>query len=118
MSLTFNTKTYTADSFSADAVSYNGPAKTMTVIDTLKLAKSQTKGSATFSGVVRVNDTLSRTLTLTGALSPTGLAYAKIEVQVPVGAASADVDALLNDFGALVSGADFKTHVKTPKVNY
>jgi hypothetical protein len=39
-------------------------------------------------------------------------------VNVPVGSASADVDALLNDMGAFLASASFKTHVKSQQVNY
>jgi hypothetical protein len=55
---------------------------------------------------------------LTGALTPTGDAIVTIDVAVPVGYAGADVDALLNDMGALLAGADFKTLVKAQKISY
>lgn len=118
MALTFNTKTYTADSFQKDIVGYAGAAKTVSVKDDVKMARTAPKPSATFSGLGRTSCKLSRTLTLTGALTPTGDAIVTIDVAVPVGYASADVDALLNDMGALLSGADFKTHVKSQKISY
>lgn len=118
MSLVFNTKTYTADKFGTDAVGYNGAAKTLSVSDDLQMSRVAPKPTTTFSGVARTQAKMTRTLTLTGALTPTGQAILTINVSVPVGAASADIDALLNDMGALLSGADFKTHVKTQKISY
>lgn len=118
MSLVFNTKTYTPNSFGSNNVDYIGAAKTVTVKDDVVLRRTAPKSSATFSGVGRAQAKLTRTLTLTGALTPAGDAIVSIEVSVPVGFASADVDALCNDFGALVSGADFKSLVKSQKINY
>jgi hypothetical protein len=118
MSIVFNTKTYTADKFGVDAVGYNGAAKTLSILDDLLMSRVAAKPTSTFSGVARTQFKLSRTLTLTGSLTPTGVAILTINVSVPVGAASADIDALLNDCGAALSGADFKTHVKTQKISY
>lgn len=118
MSLTFNTKTYTADSFSKDSVAYAGANNTVSVVDQLRLYRTAPKPTAVFSGVGRTTAKLTRTHTLTGALTPTGQAILEVNVSIPVGMAAADVDALLNDMGALVSGADMKTHVKSQKVSY
>lgn len=118
MSLIFNTKTYSADSYGTDKVGYNGPAKSVSIKDDLKLMRTAPKPTAVFSGVGRTAAKLNRTLTLTGALTPSGEAIVEINVSVPVGTASADIDTLLNDMGALLSGADFKTHVKTQKISY
>jgi hypothetical protein len=118
MSLVFNSKTYVADSFQKDIVSYIGAAKTVSVKDDVKLARTAPKPTTTFSGLGRISSKLSRTLTLTGALTPTGDAIVTIDVAVPVGYAGADVDALLNDMGALLAGADFKTLVKAQKISY
>lgn len=118
MSIVFNAKTYTADKFGVDAVGYNGAAKTLSVSDDLSLSRVAAKPTTVFSGVARTSAKMTRTLTLTGALTPTGQAILQISVSMPVGAAGADIDALLNDMGALLSGADFKTHVKTQKISY
>jgi hypothetical protein len=118
MSLVFNAKTYTADKFGAEAVGYTGAAHTLSVKDDLQLSRTAAKPTTVFSGVSRTQAKMTRTFTLTGALTPTGEAILKIDVSVPVGAASADIDALLNDLGAFLSGADFKTHVKGQKISY
>lgn len=118
MSLVFNTKTYTADSYGQNAVGYVGAAKTVSVKDDLSLKRVSPKPTAVFSGVGRTQAKITRTSTLTGALTPTGDAILSIDVSVPVGMASADVDALLNDMGALLSSASFKTHVKSQQITY
>lgn len=118
MSLTINTKAFTADRYSPDAVGYVGPAHTLSVADDLQLSRVYPKPTTLFSGVGRVSAKLTRTLTLTGALSTSANAIVQINVSVPVGAASADVDALLNDMGSFLADADFKTLVKSLKVSY
>jgi|SwirhisoilCB1_FD_contig_31_4511968_length_509_multi_2_in_0_out_0_1 hypothetical protein len=118
MSLTFNTKTYTPDSYQQDAVGYIGAAKTTSVKDDFVLRRTKPKPTSTFSGVGRTSAKLTRTLTLTGALTPSGDAIVEISVSVPVGYTAADVDALLNDAGAYLSGADAKTAVKSQKIAY
>lgn len=118
MPLTVNAKTYTADSFAAGSVSYNGPAKTSSVKDNILLRRTDPKPTATDSGVAHTLCKLTRTNTLTGAKTPTWDMIVKIEVSVPVGSASADIDAALNDLGAFLGSATFKTHVKEPRVNF
>lgn len=119
MSIVFNAKTFTADSFQKDQVGYIGALKTVTVKDDFKILRTAPKPvAAVFSGLGRTTAKLTRTLTLTGALTTTGDAICEINVAVPVGFTGADVDALLNDMGALLSGADMKTIVKTQKVSF
>jgi hypothetical protein len=118
MSLTINAKTYTADSFQAQQVGYIGTLKTVSVKDDVRLARTQPKASAAFSGTGRTSAKLTRTLTLTAALSPSGEAIVDIQVSVPVGAAGADVDSLLNDMGAFLASASFKTHVKAQQIAF
>ncbi|DAD51355.1 coat protein [ssRNA phage Gerhypos.3_23] len=118
MSLTINAKTFTADSFQKDQVGYIGTGKTVSVKDDASLSRTAPKPTTTFSGLARTEAKLTRTLTLTGALTPTGDAIIRILVAVPVGYASADVDTLLNDFGAFLASASFKSHVKSQQVSF
>lgn len=118
MALTVNAKTYTADSYGNNVVGYFGPAKTVTVKDSIAMTRQLPSPTAVFSGVSRTSCKLTRTATLTGALTPTGDMFCRIEVMVPVGAAAADVDTLLNDMGAFLASATFKTHVKTPQISF
>lgn len=118
MSLTINAKTYTADSFQKDSIAYIGSLKTVTVKDDVKLNRTAPKATSVFSGVGRTTAKMTRTLTLTGALTPSGDAIVEINVSVPVGYTAADVDTILNDMGAFLASASFKTHVKSQQINY
>jgi hypothetical protein len=119
MSLTVNAGTYNLDSYvSKDQVAYIGPAKTVSVKDDVKLSRTAPKPTVTFSGVGRTSAKLTRTLTLTGSLTPTGDAICQIDVSVPVGYTAANIDTLLNDMGAFLASATFKTHVKSQQINF
>lgn len=118
MSLVFNAKTFSSDSFAINSIGYIGAGKTASVKDDLLLSRSAPKPTETFSGLSRTEAKLTRTLTLTGAKTTAGEGKVRIMVDVPVGYAGADVDALLNDMGAFLAGADFKTHVKSQKISY
>lgn len=118
MTITVNASTYTADSYASDAVGYRGPSNTLTVVDVLRLLRVAPKPTAVFSGVGKTSNKLTRTLTLTGALTPTANAILEISVSVPVGASGTDVDAMLNDMGAYLASAAFKTHVKNQQIAY
>lgn len=118
MSLSINSKTYTADSFKADLVGYIGTGKTLSIRDDVVLRRTAPKPTSVFSGVGRTTAKVVRTLALTDALTPTGDGSVEINVVLPVGVAGADVDALLNDFGAFLASATFKTHAKTQQVSF
>lgn len=118
MTLTVNAKTFTADSNSPNAVGYYGPAHTLTLSDYIVLSRTKAKPTSTFSGVSRTEAKLTRTCALTGALTTLHDAIVKITVSVPIGAASADIDALLNDMGSSLASASFKTHVKSQVITF
>jgi hypothetical protein len=118
MTLTINAKAFTADSFQKDSVGYTGPAHTLSLKDYVRLLRAPAKPTATLSGVSRTDAKLTRTLTLTGALTPTHDAILDINTSIPVGAASADIDAILNDMGAYLASAAYKTFVKSQLINY
>jgi hypothetical protein len=118
MALTFNTKTYTADSFNGNQVVYNGPANTLSVKDILRLARTAPKPSATYSGNGRFEVKLTRTHTLTGALTPTGDSITTVSYSGPVGIPGADADAISNDLGALLASASFKLMIKNLQISH
>jgi hypothetical protein len=118
MTASVNAKTYTADNFGQNAVTYSGPSKTLSVLDDLRLGRVQPKPTSTFSGVGRTSAKLSRTLTLTSALTPTGVAIAEISFSVPVGAAGADIDTMCTDLGAYLSSASFKLIAKNLQIAF
>jgi len=117
MSLSINSKTYTADSQSPNSVGYAGPNHTVTTKDYTRLARVAPKPTTLTSGVGRTSAKLTRTLTLTSALEPVRDAILDVAFTMPVGCAGADVDTMLNDFGAFVASATFKLHVKNQLIN-
>lgn len=118
MSATMNAKTYSLYSAGPNLVAYAGPNHTASVKDKLSLGRTDAKPTSVFSGVVRSDGKLTRTLTLTGALTSTGEAILEIKTSIPVGVASADVDTLLNDMGAYLASAEYKTIVKNSQINF
>jgi len=118
MSLSVNAKTYNLDSNTVNYAVYAGPLNTLSVKDVVKLSRTPAKPTAQLSGVSRTDAKLTRTLTLTGALTPAHDAIGDFSMSVPVGAASADIDAILNDMGAYIASAAFKTHVKSQAIMF
>lgn len=114
MSLTVNAKTFTLDTYpAANAANYVGPAHTITVKDDLRVSRVAAKPTSVFSGVCRQAFKLSRTHTLTGALTTTGDSISEISHSIPVGTSTADIDAICADLGAFIASAAYKTMVKT-----
>jgi len=118
MTWTFNSKAFTADGQTANAVQYAGPAQTLSLKDQLRVARTAPKPTSTFSGVGRTQVKLVRTLTLTGALTPTHEGIIDLSMSMPVGFTGADVDAMVNDFAAAVAHANFKTIAKNLLITY
>lgn len=118
MALTINAKTFTADAIQKDVVGYAGPANTISNKDYVQLSRTAPKPTSSFSGVAKATAKLTRTLTLTGALTPVGDGIVSISFSIPVGAASADIDSMLNDMGSYLSSASCKTAVKSAQVNF
>jgi len=118
MSLTINSKAFATESTGPNFGQYSGPANTLSVKDLLRLARTMPKPTSVFSGVGRVQSKLSRTLTLTGSLTPTHEGILDMSCSIPVGAASADIDSLVNDYAAWVAHASFKTMLKQLLVVY
>lgn len=118
MSLSINAKTYAADSFQQNQMGYIGASKTVSTKDDVVLKRTAPKATDTFSGVGRTSAKMTRTLTLTGAKSLAGDALVEINVSVPVGYTAADVDTLLNDMGAFLASATFKSHVKSQQISF
>lgn len=118
MSMTINTKTFTADSFGVNQVTYDGPAKTVTLKDDLSLKYTAPKPTSTYSGVARSASKLTRTGTLTGSLTPSGDSIIGVETSIPVGTAGADIDALVADFAAYAATSEFLALVKQGKISH
>lgn len=113
MSLTINTRAYTADLASSSSTQpYVGPANTITVKDRFELSRTYPKPTGTYSGNARARVKQVKTLALTGALTTSGDLIANHEISVPVGAASADIDTFCADQASWWANAAAKTLLK------
>jgi len=118
MALTVNAKSYTLDTYpSAQAAAYVGPAHTSSVKDDLRVSRVMPKPTSVFSGVNRQAFKLTRTHTLTGALTTTGESITETSFSIPVGTATADIDTICADLGAFIASAAFKTMVKNSVIS-
>lgn len=117
MALTINAKTYTADGWDNNSVKYQGPGQSLTAKDRLIQKKTDPKPTDLFSGVSRFMVKLNRTHTLTGAKTASADGGCTIDFALPVGIASADVDAYCADLGAYIATAGFKAALKTLQTN-
>lgn len=117
MALSINAKSYVADGFERDSTRFQGPAHTTSSKDRLVQKKSDAKGTPLFSGNSRFTAKLTRTHTLTGAKTAMSDGYVEVNFQLPVGIASADVDAYCADMGAYLASAAFKAAVKAGQTN-
>jgi hypothetical protein len=114
MTITLNTKAYNADvPSSPNSAPYLGPANTFTTVDKIDLYRTMPKATKEFSGIARSRVKLSRTIALTGALTSSGPLVIDTNYNVPVGAASADVDTALADIAAANGQQWVKDLVKT-----
>lgn len=112
MGLTVNAKSYVADGWDTSSVRFQGPLNTVSVVDRILQKVTPPKPTVEFSGMARFQVKLNRTLTLTGAKTPSGLATVDMNFSVPVGCSDADRDALCADLGAYVASAAFKAALK------
>lgn len=117
MSLTVNAKSYVQDRVSPDSVGYTGPANSLSIKDTFLLARTYPKPTPTFSGVARMTVKQVKTVTLTGALTPSSDIIFNLGTSIPVGAANADIDVACADLGAWLASAEGKAAIKGMDVN-
>lgn len=103
MSLTVNTDTYDVRSIGNNSAVYAGPNHSVSAKDLLTLSFTPAKPTTTYRGNGRNFVKLERTLTLDDGSK--AQAIVTINYQVPVGSALADVQALSDDLGALLSSA-------------
>lgn len=118
MSLTVNATTYTLDSYpAAQAALYYSSAHSATTKDDLRISRVAPKATSTFSGVNRQSFKLTRTHTLTGALTSTGESITEMSFSLPVGISTANIDSICADLGAFFSSAAGKTMVKSQLIS-
>lgn len=117
MALTINAKSYVADGFTSDAVHFQGPAQTTTVVDGVIQKRYAPKPTPSSSGKSRFLLKLNRSFTLTGAKESVGSGSVEVVITSPVGISDADRDAMLADTGTYMATAGFKAAVKSGQVN-
>ncbi len=106
MSITINTKTYDPDvATNPNQLPYRGPAATLSAKDEITLARVAPKPTKDFSGMARSRIKIVKTVALTSALTPTSDITFDGWMNVPVGAASGDVDAVMADVAAAYAAA-------------
>jgi len=116
MSLTVNTKTYTADRVQPDTVAFAGPAHTATLKDVFILGRKQAVPGR--SSVARYYAKQQRSVVVNTVTLESALASINAEISIPVGASDTDVDALLADFASYLGSAAGKAAVKKLQINF
>lgn len=107
MSLTINAKTYDFDTFrSSDIARYNGPNHTLSVKDYVDAKRTSPKPTATFAGQGKASLKLTRTVT--DGTDPVGDGLCEIAVSFPVGGASAELDAFIDDLAVWLATTSAK----------
>lgn len=101
MALTVNAKTYDKDTErTPDIVRYTGPAATLSSKDQLDAARVPPK--STEVGVGRGKARIKITRALTDGTDPVGDGIIEVHVSLPVGAAAAEMQALVTDLGTFM----------------
>lgn len=101
MTITVNTKTYTADAAtSANSIPYIGPLQTLSTKDRMDVSRVPPKANGVYSGNARARVKLTRTCALTGAKTTSADALIDTNMSIPVGTSGADVDVLIADHAA------------------
>jgi hypothetical protein len=96
MSLTISTKTYSQDRIAPDAVSYAGPANTLSSKDIVELKRVYPKPVKDFAGVARPSIKTTRTCTLADGVTKVD-AILMTSGSLPVGISDADASSLIAD---------------------
>lgn len=112
-----NTRTYNADRIAPDAVTYVGPAHSLTSSDKAELKRVYPKPSGDFKGVSKASSKFTKTVVVNSTTGATANAILEVSSSFPVGMSSADQDALLADAAAWVNTTDSKNLHKLLDIN-
>lgn len=97
MTITVNTRAYTADRVQPDSVSFTGPANSVSTVDTLVQSRAYPKPQGTFKGVAKPAAKFTKTVSVNAATGETAPLIGACSFSVPVGTPDADVDTLCAD---------------------
>lgn len=118
MAITYNTRSYTEYRNSPDSIAYAGPAHTLTLKDNLSCARVLPKPTSTFAGVARPSLKQVKTVVVNATTGETADMIYTVSASIPVGAPSADIDAIHADLAAFINSADCKSLFKSLKLNF
>lgn len=111
------TKTYSTFKVEPDAVSYFGPAHTVTQRDLLGLRRTLPKSSGADRGVQKSSSKLTRSVVINAETGAMRDAIVSVETSLPVGITQADADTLLADAQALAASAYAKKVATTGDIH-
>lgn len=100
MAMTIGTRTYNKDRTQPDSIKYVSGSHTISVEDSLTLARSYPKPTATYAGNARPSFKLVRDFTVDGAKKTV---IFNGSFQIPVGVANADIAAVVDDVAAFLA---------------
>jgi len=112
-----NTRTYNVDRTLPDAVSYAGPANSLTITDKFEMKRVFPKVSGTFRGVAKPSAKLTKTVVINSTTGETANAIFEFSGSLPVGMAAADIDSGLADFASWLASSDAKALAKVLDIN-
>nr|URG15282.1 MAG: coat protein [Leviviridae sp.] len=116
MSLTISTKTYVVDRVQPDTVRYAGPANTPTVKDFVILGRTAAKGGSGIQ-VARFWHKTQKTVVVNATTGEMQQSSGNLELVLPIGMASADVDTLLADIASFLTSTAGKDAIKKAAIN-
>lgn len=116
MAITLNTKSYVMDRFvTKDKARYTGPAHTYSIEDTVTLGSQPISAASNgYNPVARTSVRTAKSVTVNGIIQPIVF---ETFVSVPVGTASADVDAVRDDHGDFLISANGQALVNALDIN-
>lgn len=117
MSLTINTRVYTADRVQPDNVAYVSPANTVTSIDKFEMGRVYPKPQGTFKGVAKPSCKITKTVVVNATTGETAPLIASTSFSVPVGIPDAECDTLCADLASFFASDDAKTLLKALDIN-
>lgn len=112
-----NTRTYNVDRTLPDAVTYAGPAHTLTLLDKFEMKRVLPKSSGTFRGVAKPTAKMTKTVVINSTTGETANAIFEFSCSLPVGMLAADIDAGLADFASWLASNDAKALAKLLDIN-
>jgi cysteine synthase len=116
MAIVINTKSYDLASANGSSTVYRGPAATFAVKDQLAFKVTPPKATATFAGMARSSQKTTRTFVQSDGT--TAEAIVETITSIPAKSAEADVDSLIADHGALITGSTGKAVVWKHDTNH